>query len=500
MLRLTALFFLIISSTCAIGQTALLDSLASNVHKARQSQNLRAEADALEKLAREQTDLGQIYEGLKNVERAIEIYHSLGDKAEAYKSYNTIFTVHQQLHNGDKILEYALPALQYGIDTRDTQLILLMTNAAGIGYSQKGLRDKASEQYLACIDLERAKGQSTTYASVNAAGSFIEANNYPKGLEYARQSIRQASEERDTFVLAIAYICEAYALVNLGDALGAEEAIRHIEALEPSLPEAVIDRDLAALKHLVYAKKGLYKQAYEQFNVFYRIDSTLASTQRNAQFAALETTFRTKEKALENAQLNERITRQKTWIAGILGGLLLLGGLVFFQRNQLRIKAQLLAAEKQLFEAERQRAAEAQASHQRELADYTQLLVEKNQALDLLIQRRGSQEHQVTDRMDQPNEDWSAQLTEHTILTEADWRNFKQKFERVHPRFFERLKQAVPEITEAEKRLAALTKLSLSGAEIAAILGISPQTVIKTRYRFKKKINAESLEDLLAAI
>ncbi len=497
MLRLAALFVYLISGICLTAQTPLLDSLALNVQKARQSRNLRAEADALEKLAREQTDLGQIYEGLKNVERAIEIYHSIGDKSEAYKSYNTIFTVHQQLHNGDKILEYALPALQYGIETRDTQLILLMTNAAGVGYSQKGLRDKASAQYLACIDLERAMGQSTTYAYANASSSFIEAENYPKGLEYARQTIRQATEERDTFVLAIAYICEAYALVNLGDTPGTEAAIRRIEALEPALPEAVIDRDLAALKHLTFAKKGDYRQAYEQFNAFYKIDSTLASTQRNAQFAALETTYRTKEKALENAQLSERITRQNAWIAGILGGLALLGGLVFFQQKQLKTRAKLLAAEKQLLEAERQRAAEAQAAHQRELEDYTHLLMEKNRILDTLMQQIEADERRATDQTGASEEDWSTQLTQSTILTEADWRNFRQKFERVHPRFFAQLQQAVPDITEAEKRLAALTKLSLTGPEMAAILGVSPESVVKTRYRFKKKLKDGSLEQLL---
>jgi DNA-binding CsgD family transcriptional regulator len=52
-------------------------------------------------------------------------------------------------------------------------------------------------------------------------------------------------------------------------------------------------------------------------------------------------------------------------------------------------------------------------------------------------------------------------------------------------------------VTEAEKRLLALTKLEMSNSEIAAMLGISPESVIKTRYRLRKKVGDEDLKRLV---
>ena len=73
-------------------------------------------------------------------------------------------------------------------------------------------------------------------------------------------------------------------------------------------------------------------------------------------------------------------------------------------------------------------------------------------------------------------------------------------FERVHADFFNRFQQAIPDATEAEKRFAALSKLNLTGTEIAAMLGISPDSVVKTRYRLRKKVADGNLETLLQNI
>src|SRR5687767_5050436 len=75
------------------------------------------------------------------------------------------------------------------------------------------------------------------------------------------------------------------------------------------------------------------------------------------------------------------------------------------------------------------------------------------------------------------------------ILTESDWEKFKAQFELHYPDFYIRLHEQLPFLTPSEIRLITLLKLQLNTKAIAAILGISPQSVIKTRYRLKKKLN-----------
>lgn len=83
--------------------------------------------------------------------------------------------------------------------------------------------------------------------------------------------------------------------------------------------------------------------------------------------------------------------------------------------------------------------------------------------------------------------DYLEQLTNSTILTEEDWTRFRTLFEKVHPGFIAEQKRQLPDISRAEMRVLALDKLGLNSHEIANILGISTNSVYKTRQRMEKK-------------
>lgn len=79
------------------------------------------------------------------------------------------------------------------------------------------------------------------------------------------------------------------------------------------------------------------------------------------------------------------------------------------------------------------------------------------------------------------------QLKKKTILTEEDWTAFKVLFYKVYPDFISNLYKENPEITHAEVRLMALSKLNLRDHEMANMLGVSIDAIRKARYRFRKK-------------
>jgi hypothetical protein len=90
-----------------------------------------------------------------------------------------------------------------------------------------------------------------------------------------------------------------------------------------------------------------------------------------------------------------------------------------------------------------------------------------------------------------------------TILTDDDWEQFKKAFESVYPNFFATLRYRFIDITAAELRLAALIKMNLSLKEAANTLGISADSVKKSRYRLKKKIvltEEDSLEEFIRGL
>jgi tetratricopeptide (TPR) repeat protein len=135
---------------------------------------------------------------------------------------------------------------------------------------------------------------------------------------------------------------------------------------------------------------------------------------------------------------------------------------------------------------------------------YIDSVREKNELIDQFkqeIEHLNTQPEQYT--MLQEKEEIAGKLRQYSILTEDDWTEFRNLFEKVQVGFFNKLKQQYPDLTPSEQRLLALMKLKLSKREMASMLGIAPDSIKKTRQRIRKKINVlddAALEDLVAAL
>ncbi|WP_332914475.1 hypothetical protein [Algoriphagus boritolerans] len=89
-----------------------------------------------------------------------------------------------------------------------------------------------------------------------------------------------------------------------------------------------------------------------------------------------------------------------------------------------------------------------------------------------------------------------AELSQQTILTEDDWLRFKLLFDKIYPVFFQKLKKNSVDITVAEQRIAALTRLELSSKQMAAMLGISVDSVHKARQRLRHRLQLDPVTNL----
>lgn len=141
-------------------------------------------------------------------------------------------------------------------------------------------------------------------------------------------------------------------------------------------------------------------------------------------------------------------------------------------------------------------------SAQRELLAFTQMLREKNELIESFRKELDAlqltDDQQLTERTGQLN-----QLLNSTILTEQDWKDFRLLFDKVHPGFFVRLKEKMADLSPADTRLLALTKLQLAPKEMASMLGLTYEAIKKSRQRLRKKINLPeegSLDELVDLI
>ncbi|HAP68601.1 MAG TPA: hypothetical protein DCR04_02550, partial [Flavobacteriales bacterium] len=139
--------------------------------------------------------------------------------------------------------------------------------------------------------------------------------------------------------------------------------------------------------------------------------------------------------------------------------------------------------------------------NRKKLNIYTQNLLQKSEIVDRLEEKlKGSVEGEG--RIDEAGQKLIQDFSAVRILTDQDWEEFKDLFNSVHQGLLDRLLRSYANLTLAEQRLFLLMKLALSTKEIANILGVSPDSVKKGRYRLKKKIgigDATSMQDFVTS-
>jgi tetratricopeptide (TPR) repeat protein len=178
----------------------------------------------------------------------------------------------------------------------------------------------------------------------------------------------------------------------------------------------------------------------------------------------------------------------------IIAGIVVLSCFVLLLVNR---RNQQLKYKQLLNEQEKRRTEQEMQAAKEQLQMFTQNLVEKTALIEKLEQQM--QENSAS----AGQQETITELSNLTILTEAEWDQFKTLFEKNYPRFFQRLKTKAPDITAAEQRMAALTRLQLTTRQMASMQGISPDSVHKTRQRLRQRLgvsNEVNLEEYFSQV
>ncbi len=125
-------------------------------------------------------------------------------------------------------------------------------------------------------------------------------------------------------------------------------------------------------------------------------------------------------------------------------------------------------------------------------------LSQRNQLLESLLE----QANKAKDA-DIPAEKLLPQLVREiklSLQSDSEWNEFRTYFEELNNEFFDRVKRQIPDVTEKELRLLALTKIGLTIKEIAHLMHVAPNSVKTARYRLKKKLELDEEATLEAFV
>ncbi len=247
-----------------------------------------------------------------------------------------------------------------------------------------------------------------------------------------------------------------------------------------------------------YAGLEDYKNAYDYRLKHQVLNDSIFQAENVAKLNELDIQYQTEKKEAAIALQEEEIKtlnaqaksdRLSKTLYGIgMFSLLAIAGLLYFGFKQ-RMKKNEIERQKQeeIYKQEI-------AFKKRELTSQTLHLVQKNTFIQELREN--------LERIKKSPELFKVEFKRIVLLLkkenaeDKDWEVFKSYFSEVHNNFDTTLRSLYKEITEKEIRLAAFLRMNLSTKEIASILNVLPDSVLKSKYRLKKKLDLDKDMDL----
>lgn len=164
---------------------------------------------------------------------------------------------------------------------------------------------------------------------------------------------------------------------------------------------------------------------------------------------------------------------------------------------ELELQQMRLKSEKEKISQDKELLEEDVIHKSKELANYTMLLVKKREVIyELREDLKELREFAKNEGSRKKVREMISKISQH--MTDEEYLNvFEANFEKVHQDFFDKLRQAFPDLTQRELRLCAFVKMNLTNKEIAPMLNISVRGVETARYRIRKKINLEHEHNLV---
>jgi tetratricopeptide (TPR) repeat protein len=397
-------------------------------------------------------------------------------------------------------LDYAKEAIAIYEANDDKIYHSYAANTAGLAAEQLKDLQLAEDYWQNSITLAREMNiQSMISQNLNDLARLRYAkNDYAGATQFLNESL--VISKREDIKLDLTEALQEMADLdiaqnNWSEALGNINQVITISEKIGALPTL---RDALKTRATIRNKLNQNELAYKDFQRYHAINDSIFNEKKSQQIEELKTIYDIEKKeaaiTLQKEEINtlnqkakvDRLT--KGLYAGGMVSAMALSGLLFFGFRQ-RMKRNRIAREKQE-EIYRQ-----EIEHKKkQLASQTLHLVQKNTFLEELKENLDN----LKNSPDKFKMEFRriAMLLKKEKSSDKDWETFKTYFSEVHNDFDEKLKTLYPDISEKEIRLAAFLRMKLTTKEIAATMNVLPDSILKSKYRLKKKLSLDKETNL----
>ncbi len=229
--------------------------------------------------------------------------------------------------------------------------------------------------------------------------------------------------------------------------------------------------------------------AFAYYNLYHNYRDRLNEKVNKGKLSAIKANIDFDNMQTDLQEANGTIAQQRLTRNFILIGILLLTVIAILFYNRKMLKQKLVA---ETLIRKRKQAEQETMQAKREIVSFTANIIEKENLIISLQEQLASDNKQLNES-----------LVQYTLVTDTEWEKFRVEFTKAYPNFLTSLQKMLPGINPAEERLATLLSLQLTTNQIANTLGISKDSVSRSKRRLKQRLNLDTnaiLEDFICGI
>ena len=377
-----------------------------------------------------------------------------------------------------------------------------------VALSLLGLVDYKNLEYEDCIEknlkgfsirksINDLKGQGESLN--NLALGYMGMKNWNQALQYLQEAIQIKTRANDLTQMTVILNNTGRCYLRLNNE---SKALKYFDlALVKGTENGQMGDVMNSYQNIInlYKSSKKYALALNYQTELIALKDSLADEERKQVIGELEVKYETENKEQEIILLKQdKAIVTNRWLTLALGLFLaLIIGILFIdsQTRKHRQEKLLMEAEDELQRAELKNMSSLLEFNQNKLSLYTENLLRKNELVGQL-ESRLKNAVDLSDDQSKEGKQLIEDFSSVRILTDQDWTEFKSLFNRVHHGLQDKLINVYSDLTLGEHRLFLLMKLDLSTKETANILGVSPDSIKKGRYRLKKKIGIDEATTL----
>ncbi|WP_366182526.1 hypothetical protein [Flavobacterium ovatum] len=462
-----------------------------------------------------------------NLRDMSDLYAHRLDYGKAYDGYwKALFLADASKDDYSKAMIYQGLGWLFSFYDRDMEALRYYNNSLNLTKNNKGLGEVKKfelmiQDYFSILNLYRVNGdyvKAKIYLDscqilhnklnrgnknhfVRAEEYFLKAvdKKYDSALEGLQESNLYFEKNDPSYLIIINYlIAEVHRLK--GDVsqsiLYYEKSLTFSGKYHSHENYVIMDHEALAKS---YAKAGDYQKAFANSSMAMKLNADVfGKGSKNSQHLfEINDKYRVQKQKAQEILDKQRITQleseEKVWfLKSILYTIiivsLVLYGYLFVRSIRRKHKAEKKSiAEKQEMELVRSKA--ILELKNKELTSSALQLIEKDEFIERL-------KLNLTDDKDVDVRTINKMLKTIQGSPSSNWKEFEARFTDVNQSFYTNLKDKFPDLGQTDLKICALIKLNFSSKDMAALLGISFESVHTSRYRLRKKFKLDRNDNL----